>query len=342
MKKNISSVITGLGHFVPEKILTNDDLSKLMDTSDSWIKERTGISERRVVEDGTSTSDLGAKAAEEAIQKSGIDRNSIELIIAGTLSPDYYFPGIGVLVQKHLELKCPAMDLRAQCSGFSWGITMAHSMIQSGQYKNILVLGADIHSRLIEFSTRGRNVSVLFGDGAGAAILEAKETDENPSAKNQISGVIDNYMGSDGTGAEYLAVTRPGMAGETSFITKEEAEEKAYLPYMEGRKVFKNAVQRMCESATALLERNHLKTEDIDLLVPHQANIRIIETVGDKLKFPRKKVMSNIQKYGNTTSASLPLCLYDAVKEGKLKKGMLIMTVVFGSGFTWGANLIRW
>ena len=342
MSSFVSSEILGVGHFVPEKIVRNEDLSKIMDTSDAWIKERTGIAERRIAETGVGTSDLGYEASLNVFEKTGFDPKKIDLIIAATLSPDYYFPGIGVLIQKKLGLSCPAMDLRAQCSGFSWGLTTAHAMIQSGQYKNILVVGADLHSRVIEFSTRGRNVSVLFGDGAGSAIVSAQNVNEAPTAQNKVSGIIDNSMGSDGSGAEVLAMLRPGMSGPESFFTKEEAEEKAYLPHMEGRKVFKNAVGRMCESITTLLERNHLKVEDLDLLIPHQANIRIISTVGEKMNFPKEKLMINIHKYGNTTSASLPLCMKDALEEGKLEKGKLMMTVVFGSGFTWGANLIRW
>ena len=342
MRSFISSEILGVGHYVPEKIITNHDLSKIMDTSDTWIKERTGIEERRIADTGVSTSDLGYKASLNLFQETACSPHDIDLIIAATLSPDYYFPGIGVLIQRKLELTCPAMDLRAQCSGFSWGITTAHAMLQSNQYKNILVVGADLHSRVIEFSNRGRNVSVLFGDGAGAVLISANNVAEKPTAQNNISGIIDNTMGSDGTGAEVLAMLRPGMSGSESFFTPKEAEEKAYLPYMEGRKVFKNAVVRMCESLTTLLQRNDLQTSDIDLLIPHQANTRIIDTVGEKMGFSKDKLVSNISKYGNTTSASLPLCMKDAIKEGRLKKGNLIMTVVFGSGFTWGANLIRW
>lgn len=336
------SKIIGVGHFVPEKVLTNHDLAKMMDTSDEWIKERTGISQRHVVEPGVSTSEIGYKASLNAIEKSAVDPKKIDLIIAATLSPDYYFPGIAVLIQKHLKLNCPAMDIRAQCSGFSWGLTTADAMIRSGQYKNILLVGADIHSRVIEFSNRGRNVSVLFGDGAGAALVCAQETKEDPSAQNKVSGIIDNYMGSDGTGAEFLAITRPGMSGPKDFITKEEAQDKAYLPYMEGQKVFRNAVQRMTESLTVLFERNQITPDDIDLLIPHQANTRINTTVREKIGLPKEKVVSNIHKYGNTTSASLPLCMSEAIKDGRLQSGKLVMTVVFGSGFTWGANLIRW
>lgn len=342
MSQIYNSEVVAVGHFVPEKIMTNDDLSQFMDTSDAWIKERTGISERRIVASGVSTSDLGYKAALNAFERSDVKKEEIDLIIAATLSPDYYFPGIAVLIQNRLEIPCPAIDIRAQCSGFAWGLTMAHAMIGSGQYKNVLVVGSDIHSRLLEFTDRGRNVSVLFGDGAGAAVVSAKKSSEKALVTNKVSGIIDNYMGSDGSGAELLAITRPGMSGPEDFITKEEVEDRVYRPYMEGRKVFKNAVMRMSESITALLERNHLTVDDIDYLVPHQANIRIISTVADKFNFPMEKVVTNIHKYGNTTSASLPLCLSEAVADGRLKKGKLILTVVFGSGFTWGANLIRW
>ena len=342
MSEIYCSEIMGVGHFVPERIMTNNDLTAFMDTSDAWIKERTGISERRIAATGVSTSELGYKAALNAFSRSDVKKEEIDLIIAATLSPDYYFPGIAVLIQNRLQIPCPAIDLRAQCSGFSWGLTIAHAMIQSKQYKNILVVGSDIHSRIIDFSDRGRNVSVLFGDGAGAAIVSAKKRSAEAHVKNKVSGIIDNYMGSDGSGAELLAMTRPGLSGPELFITKEEVENKSYSPYMEGGKVFKHAVTRMCESITALLERNHLTADDIDFLVPHQANIRIISAVAEKFKFPMDKVIVNIHKYGNTTSASLPLCLSEGVADGRLTKGKLILTVAFGSGFTWGANLIRW
>ncbi|NRA44554.1 MAG: ketoacyl-ACP synthase III [Oligoflexales bacterium] len=340
------SQIRGVGHYVPEKIYRNDDLSKMMDTSDEWIRERTGIQQRHIASIEEGTSDLGTKAAEEALRKSQTKIEDIDLILAATLSPDYFFPGIGVLIQRNLGKKTiPAIDLRGQCSGFSWGLATADAYIKSGIYKKVLVVGAEVHSRVIEFSNRGRDVSVLFGDAGGAAVVEGVDCtyDEMPRVDNKQRGMIDHEMGSDGTGAEQLAILRPGMkGGEASFITGTEAENKAYLPVMDGRFVFKNAVSRMLEAVSKILKRNELTPQDIDLLVPHQANIRINEMVRQKLEIAPDKVFNNIHKYGNTTSATLPMCLSEAEAEGRLKKGDLIMTVAFGSGFTWGANLIRW
>ncbi|MBC62242.1 MAG: 3-oxoacyl-ACP synthase [Zetaproteobacteria bacterium] len=342
MKQIFCSTVSSVGMYVPEKIVTNEDLTKLMDTSDEWIEERTGIKERRFVESGVATSDLGHKAAIDALNKSRIKSQDLDLIIATTLSPDFYFPGIGVLIQNKLSCDAPAIDLRGQCSGFTWAMTTADSFIRSGQYKKILIVGAEIQSRVIEFSNRGRNVSVLFGDGAGAMVLQSREVEHLPTATNNERGIIDNLMGSDGSGAEILAIKRPGMSGEDEFITTEETSEKAYLPIMDGRQVFKNAVRRLFESATTILERNKLKASDIDVVIPHQANLRINSAVAEKLGIEKHKVMHNIQKYGNTTSASLPICMSEACDEGKVKKGMLVLTLAFGSGFSWGANLIRW
>lgn len=338
------SEVAGVGRFVPEKIVTNDDLAKLMDTSDEWIRERTGIRQRRLAELGESTSGLGAKAAMAALKNAGWQAQDVDLILAATLSPDYYFPGIGVLIQKKIGAPTvPALDIRGQCSGFAWSIATADAFIKSGQYKKVLIVGAEIHSRIIEFSNRGRDVSVLFGDGAGALCLEAKNCDVDvPRANNDVNGVIDSYMGSDGSGAELLYVARPGLGGEEQFLTVEEASEKAWRPKMEGRQVFKHAVSRMLEACDALLTRNGLSPKDIDLLVPHQANIRINEMVAAKLSLKEEQVFNNIHKYGNTTAATLPLLMSEAQEEGRLKKGDLILTVAFGSGFTWAANLIRW
>lgn len=346
MAQFIRSQIRGVGHFVPEKIYSNDDLSKMMDTSDEWIRERTGIGQRHIASIEQSTSDLGTKAAEEALRKSETNADDLDLILAATLSPDYYFPGIGVLIQRNLGKKnIPAIDIRGQCSGFAWGLATADAYIRSGIYKKVLVVGAEIHSRVIEFSNRGRDVSVLFGDAGGAAVIEGLECEagEMPRADNEIRGIIDHELGSDGTGAEQLAILRPGFnRGEASFISGSEAENKAYLPVMDGRFVFKNAVSRMLEAVSKVLRRNNMTPQDIDLLIPHQANIRINEMVRQKLEIAPNKVFNNIHKYGNTTSATLPMCLSEAEAEGRLKKGDLIMTVAFGSGFTWGANLIRW
>lgn len=343
--KSLCSVVAAVDSYVPEKVVTNDDLSQLMDTNDEWIRERTGIRERHMAEVETSTSELGIKAARKIFDRTGIDPQSVDLIIAATVTPDYYFPGIGVLIQRGLGLnKIPAIDIRGQCSAFAWGITTADAYLRSGFYKRALVIGAEIHSRMMEYSNRGRNFTVLFGDGAGAMLLEAKSYAEGrPTAHNNLRGVIDHEMGSDGSGAELLALKRPGFAkGHSEFFTVQEAENGDDLPHMEGRQVFRNAVERMLGSATTLLSRNGITANEIDLVIPHQANMRINESVRERLGFPPEKVFNNIERFGNTTSATLPICMNDAENQGRLKKGMLVMTLTFGSGFTWGANLIRW
>lgn len=341
---HLFSKIIGVGSYVPEKVYTNEDLSKMMTTSDEWIKERSGISQRHIAAVGEGTSDLAVNAARAAIENAGLGVEDIDLVVAATLSPDYYFPGIGVMIQNKLGAKTiPGMDIRGQCSGFAWSLTTADSMIKCGLYKRVLVVGAEIHSRLVEFSDRGRAMSVLFGDGAGAAVLEAVEHETNPLHDAKASGFIDHYMGGDGHGAELLGVLRPGMDSvHPDFYSAQEGADKAYLPVMDGPQVFKNAVKRMAETADALLERNNISTDDIDLLIPHQANIRISESLRTRLKLDKSKVFNNIHRYGNTTAATLPLCMDDAVKEGRLKKGDLVMTVAFGAGFTWGGNLLRW
>lgn len=338
-----STTIEGVGHFVPERVVTNDELSQLMDTSDEWIRERTGIETRRVASEEVGTSDLGVEAAKQALEKAGCTIRDVDLILAATLSPDYYFPGIGVLIQDKLGAPpIPAMDIRGQCSGFSWGISTADAFLRSGQYKRILLVGAELQSRVIEYSNRGRDVSVLFGDGAGALVLRSQEG-EPARVNNGVRGVIDNLMGSDGSGAELLAVMRPGVsAGHSTFLSEEEAKEKAFLPVMNGRQVFKHAVTRMLEACGTILQRNGLAPLDLDLVIPHQANLRINEMLREKLGLPPEKVFNNIQRYGNTTAATLPIAMSEAESEGRLKKGDLLLTVAFGSGFTWGANLIRW
>ena len=343
MRNYIHSVIDGIGHYVPEKVVTNDDLSKIMDTSDNWIQSRTGIKERRIAELDVGTSDLAVLAAKDLFQKYAIDPKEIDLIIAATLSPDYYFPGIGVQIQSKLSLDVPAIDIRAQCSGFSWGISTVDAFIKSGNYKNVLLIGAEIHSRVLEYSHRARTVSVLFGDGAGATLIRAKESTSPLRAQDQERGVIDCYMGNDGSAAEKLAMLRPGMVpGQKDFITPQEAADRVYVPHMEGQYVFKNAVSKMSESAKILCERNEINLSDLSLVVTHQANIRIIDAVREKLSLPEEKMFNNIERYGNTTAASIPLCLSEAVLQNKLKEGDLIMLLAFGAGFTWGANLIRW
>jgi len=341
----LSSLVKGVSFYAPEQVVTNHDLSKVMDTSDEWIFERSGIKERRHATTADCTSDFGVFAAQKVLQKTGTDAKDLDLIIATTLSPDYFFPGIGVLIQNKLAAQhIPAIDLRAQCSGFSWGMATADAYIRSGLYKRVLVVGAELQSRVVEFSDRGRSVAVLFGDGAGAMILEAQSHEEGiPAASNKVRGVIDHLMGSDGAGAELLMMKRPGfMKGEKEFFSVKDAQEKSYLPYMDGKQVFKHAVTRMVDTAQQLLARHNLTAQDLDLVVPHQANIRINDAVREKLGLSPDKVFNNIDRYGNTTSATIPIAMSEAEEAGKLKKGGLLMTLAFGAGFTWGANLIRW
>ncbi len=340
-----TSIVRGVSAYVPDYVVTNDELSQKMETSDEWITERTGIKERRRAELSDGTSDLGLKAAQKLLAKIQVDPKEIDLIIAATVTPDYYFPGIGVQIQHGLGLThTPALDIRGQCSAFAWGITMADTYLRSGMYKNALVIGAEIFSRMIEFSLRGRNFGVIFGDGAGAIYLEATDHKEGiATAHNSLRGVIDHEMGSDGSGADLLCFKRPGFSkGHTEFFTEEEAIAAVDHPTMEGRQVYRHAVERMTQSAHTLLARNKISIADIDIVIPHQANLRINEAVRERLGLPIEKVFNNIQRYGNTTSATLPLCMTEAEEQGRLKKGDLVMTLTFGSGFTWGANLIRW
>ena len=343
MPTRYAAVIRSVGRYLPSKVVTNHDLSKVMDTSDEWIRERTGIRQRHIAQEGESTSGLAVEASKHALDQAGWKSTDLELILAATLSPDYYFPGIGVLVQSGLQASTiPALDIRGQCSGFAWCLATADAYVRTGRYRKVLVVGAEIHSRLIEFSNRGRDVSVLFGDAAGAVCLEAVPAERDPRCDNQVRGIIDSSLGSDGSGARELYIPRPGHAGDAEFMTKEETESKAWLPAMAGRQVFKNAVTRMLEVCEELLGRNDVSPADIDLLVPHQANLRINQMVAKKLGLREDQVFNNIDRYGNTTAATLPLVMHDAVAEGILKPGMLVLTVAFGSGFTWAANLIRW
>lgn len=344
MQKVTSATVRGVSYYVPDNVVTNHDLAKLMETSDEWIRERTGIQERHIANTDTSTSELATIACKKVLEKTGLEAKDIDLILAATLSPDYFFPGIGVQVQDKLGAPfVPAIDIRGQCSGFGWSLATADAFIRGGLYKRILVVGAEMQTRLLEMSTRCRNLAVLFADGAGAMIVEAKSEKELPTAQNKIRGLIDHILGSDGTHAEQLAVLRPGFGkGHSELITVRETADKAFLPVMEGQLVFKSAVSKMVEIGEELCKRNGIKPTDLDLVIPHQANLRINEVVREKLHLPPEKVFNNIQKFGNTTAATLPIGMADAEAQGRLKKGDLVMTLVFGSGFTWGANLLRW
>ena len=334
-----NSRIIGMGHYVPENIVTNDDLSKLMDTNDQWIQERTGIHERRwaVKGDGNSTFSMGLKAAEKAIKNANIDKDDIDFIVFATLSPDYYFPGPGVQVQEALGIDTiGALDVRNQCSGFVYGLSVADQFIKTGMYKNILVIGSELQSQGIDISTRGRSISVIFGDGAGAAIL-SREDDSN-------KGILSSHLHSEGAHALELAAEAPGMGKRwvTDIIAENNPDDMSYRPYMNGQFVFKNAIRRFSEVIHQGLESNNLQVSDIDMLVPHQANLRISQFIQKKFKLSDDQVFNNIQHYGNTTAASIPIALSEACEQGKIKSGDTVVLAAFGSGFTWGSVIIKW
>ena len=330
------SIIKGLGYYVPENVVTNNDLRKMMDTSDEWIRERTGIEERRWVNDNKlSTSLMGTFAAEKAIKNANIDKNDIDFIIFATLSPDYYFPGSGVLLQRNLEIKeVGALDVRNQCSGFVYALSIADQYIKSGMYKNILVVGSEIHSGALDKTSRGRSVSVIFGDGAGAAVI---------SASNDDSGILSTHLHSEGKFAEELAVLKPATTFWIDKIKNDDNEDgSGYSPYMNGNFVFKNAVVRFEQVIFEALNHSNLKKEDISLLITHQANLRISQYIQKRLNLSDSQVFNNIMKYGNTTAASIPIALSEAYESNLIKKGDIIVLAAFGSGFTWGSALIKW
>lgn len=333
-----NSKINGLGFFVPENVVTNDDLSKLMETNDAWIQERTGIKERRhVVKGEDTTTSMGVKAARIAIERAGIDKNDIDFIVFATLSPDYYFPGPGVLVQRDLGLPTVgAIDVRNQCSGFVYGISLADQYIKSGMYRNILVIGSELHSHGLDMTTRGRGVSVIFGDGAGAVVLTREE--------DRGKGILSTHLHAEGQYAEELSLIAPGMGKRwvTDILKDNDPDDESYYPYMNGQFVFKNAVQRFSEVIMEGLGANNLKPTDIDMLIPHQANLRISQFIQKKFALPDNKVYNNIMRYGNTTAASIPIALTEAWEEGRIKAGDLVVLAAFGSGFTWGSAVIRW
>ncbi|MDC1259131.1 ketoacyl-ACP synthase III [Flavobacteriaceae bacterium] len=334
-----NSKIIGLGHYVPENIVTNDDLSKIMDTTDEWIQERTGIKERRWAKpgDGQSTFTMGLEAAKKAISNSGIQKEDIDLIVFATLSPDYYFPGPGVQVQEALEIDTvAALDIRAQCSGFVYSISVADQFIKTGMYKNILVIGSELQSHGIDKSTRGRSISVIFGDGAGAAILTREE--------DLTKGILSTHLHSEGKHALELATEAPGMGTRwvTDIIKDNDPEDFSYRPYMNGQFVFKHAVKRFSEVITEGLQKNNLEVSDIDMLIPHQANLRISQFIQKRFSLSDDQVYNNIQNYGNTTAASIPIALSEAHEKGKIKEGDTVVLAAFGSGFTWGSVIIKW
>jgi 3-oxoacyl-[acyl-carrier-protein] synthase-3 len=331
------SKISGLGFYVPDNVVTNDDLSKIIDTNDEWIQERTGIKERRhIIRGEDTTTSMGVKAAKIAIERSGISNDDIDFIVFATISPDYYFPGPGVALQKELALKTiGALDIRNQCSGFVYALSVADQFIKTGMYKNILVVASEVQSLGLDMTTRGRGVSVIFGDGAGAAVL---------SRSNDDSAILSTHLHSEGEHAKELAVLAPGMGGRwvTDILADNNPDDESYFPYMNGQFVFKHAVVRFSEVINEGLQANNLKVSDIDILIPHQANLRISQFIQKKFGLNDDQVFNNIQKYGNTTAASIPIALTEAWEQGKIKKGDTIVLAAFGSGFTWASAIIKW
>ena len=330
------SKIIGIGHFVPENVVTNDDLSKIMDTNDSWIKDRTGIEERRWVKDGEeTTSGMGIKAAKIALENANMDAKELDFIVFATLSPDYYFPGPGVQVQEALGIDTiGALDVRNQCSGFVYALSVADQFIKTGMYKNILVIGSELHSGGLDKTTRGRGVSVIFGDGAGAVILSKSDDD---------SGILSTHLHSQGAHAKELALLSPATSKWVpEILANQDEDDLSYYPYMNGNFVFKHAVTRFPQVISEALKANNCTTEDLALLIPHQANLRIAQFVQRTMKLREDQVFNNIMKYGNTTAASIPIALSEAMMEGRIKKGDLVCLAAFGSGFTWASALIKW
>lgn len=348
----LHSKIAGIGMYVPENIVTNNDLTKYMDTNDEWIQERTGIQERRYAHrTQETTTTMAIEAAKIAIERAGTTAQDIDFIIFATLSPDYYFPGCGVLVQRAMKMKeIGALDIRNQCSGFVYALSVADQFIKTGMYKNILVIGSEKHSFGLDFTTRGRNVSVIFGDGAGAVVLQPTSTEGK--------GILSTHLHSDGESAEILAMYNPGTHAnywqEQKFANFDDAEigqmffshnmieDAQIFPFMDGPSVFKKAVIKFPEVIMEALQKNGYQSTDISLLIPHQANLRIAQFVQQKLKLSDNQVYNNIQKYGNTTAASIPIALCESWEQGKIKEGNLVCLAAFGSGFTWASALIKW
>lgn len=330
----LRAAFAALGTYLPDRVVTNEELTRYMDTSDAWIVERTGIRQRHWVNPGTENSDLALEATKRALDKAGWKAQDIEAIVYASLSPDHMFPGDGCLLNAKLGIPgVPAIDIRNQCSGFLYGLSVAEAWIRGGVYKRVLLVGSEIHSTGIDVSTRGRDVAVIFGDGAGAALLEATDDPER--------GVLSVHLHADGRFATDLWVDAPGSKYHPR-VQVQMIESGAVWPHMEGQKVFKHAIVRMPEAVREALEKNHLTTKDIKLLIPHQANLRIARMVQRSLELPDDRVFNNIQNYGNTTAASIPIALAEGITAREVQRGDLVALCAFGAGFTWASALIRW
>ncbi|NJN41401.1 MAG: ketoacyl-ACP synthase III [Flammeovirgaceae bacterium] len=329
------SKIVGLGHHVPDTVITNEYLTNLIDTTDEWIVERTGIKERRYIDHTKDTvANMAARATRMALKRAGLTEKDIEFIVFATITPDYFFPGSGVLLQRELGLEgIGALDIRNACSGFIYGLSVADQYIKTGAYKTVLVIGAEIQSTALDLTTRGRNTAVIFGDGAGAAILQSSDK----------PGVLSTHLHADGRYAEELYVKDPGSSRPHKERQPEQIlDTSSFKVFMNGNQVFKHAVVRFMEVINEALNANNLKKEDISLLVPHQANLRISQFIQEKLGLTDDQVYNNIMRFGNTTAASIPIAMSEAFGEGKIKENDLVCLAAFGSGFTWASSLIRW
>ena len=335
------SRILGTGSFVPPRIWTNQDLMALMDTTDEWIVQRTGIKQRHWVDQDSDvcSSDLALEAAKKALDSAGVKKEEIEMVIFATLSPDHEFPGTACFFQAKLGIPgIPALDVRQQCTGFIYGLSIADQFIKSGMYIKILLIGAEVHSKGLDKSTKGRDVAVLFGDGAGAVVLGASEG----AVGGKDPQILSTHLHADGRFARELWISEPSIDHKGDRLTVERLKDGHQYPQMNGKTVFVHAVKRIPEVLMEALEANKLNLSDIDLFVFHQANLRIVEMVASTLGIPGEKVFNTIEKFGNTTAATIPIGLDEAVKAGKLKPGMLVASAAFGSGFTWASTVIRW
>jgi 3-oxoacyl-[acyl-carrier-protein] synthase-3 len=332
MKK---SKIAGIGFNVPDNIVKNHDIEEMMDTTDEWIQTRSGIKERRWVLPGTANSDLALPACVKAIENAGITPNDIDAIIVGTVSSDYNFPGMGPIIQRKLGItsNIPAYDISAACSAFIYLLEMGDQYIKSGKYSNVLLVGSDLMSTIIDRTPEGRATGVLFGDGSGAVVLQESDDD---------SQILSTHLFADGDGVEHLRAKAPGSVFNPLRIDAKIVEDRHHLPHQNGREVFKNAVKRMPEAINVALEHNNLSIDQVSLVVAHQANRRILEACAERMKLPMEKMYINIHKYGNTTAATIPIALCEAIEEGKLVKGDNIILTAFGAGYTWASAAIKW
>jgi 3-oxoacyl-[acyl-carrier-protein] synthase-3 len=333
----VRAKITGTGMFVPERVVTNHDLAERIDTSDEWIRQRSGIAERRWVEPGQTPVDLAEPAARNALEAAGLEPGDVDCIVLATLSSQAEFPGTSFFLQERLEVgDAPCFDLRAQCSGFVYSLATARSFVASGQFRRVLVVGCELHSTGIDVSDEGRDVAVLFGDGAGAVVVEANSDPDDPA------GILEVRLGAEGKHATKLWIEAPGSGFQPTRITHELIDQRRHFPVMEGRFVFKHAVTRMPQVLRAALDAASVKMEDVDQFLFHQANLRINEYVAGQLEIPPERCPSNIERYGNCSAASIPILLDEVVRDGRLRPGQLAAMTTFGSGFSWSSAILRW